>query len=287
MTAERLQELRTLGNAMALAGTLASHEHYEIPLLAEDGTVSQMRLTVKHEGGGTGRLELRMDFGVQEPGEAEEPGTVQERGGAEEPGTVRQSWESLYGQLELQGGVLTGTLECKSRQGLRQLEDRLPFIRSALGEAGLETGMISCGIRGNAGAVSGSIAMPGRVFHGGFAGGFVGRGSAVAAGDAGAENAAAGRSAVAARDAAAGRSSVAAGGSSVAAGDVAAGGSSVAAGDAATGGSAVAAGDVAAGDVAAGRSSVAAAPAVEDAGGPGRLKNLYMAARILVEAFRA
>ncbi len=132
LTFERLQQLRTLGRAMSLSERLAGQEHYEIPVVREDGSISRIRLTVRHGAkaeqsqGANGKVELSM--------------------GMLQPGT--EEYVPVKGDFWVQNGKLEGYFRCESRQAQEVLEQKLPAIREAIAAAGLETGSLTSHLAG-------------------------------------------------------------------------------------------------------------------------------------------
>lgn len=122
LTFDRLQELRRLGRMMNLSEGLARQEHYEIPLFHEDGSLSRISLTVRHEGGRKGQLELTAETG---------------------------DGEVVRGDFRLRGGALEGYFRCDSRESKERTEGVLAGLRNTLEAAGFECGSLTSHLTGS------------------------------------------------------------------------------------------------------------------------------------------
>ena len=151
LTFERLQQLRTLGRAMNLSERLAGQEHYEIPVIREDGSVSRIRLTVRH-GAGAKRSQANPPEGEPIRGAN---GTLELSMGMPLAGEANALWQTeteeyapIKGDFWIQNGRLEGYFRCESRQAKKALEQKLPAIREACTAAGFETGSLTVHLTG-------------------------------------------------------------------------------------------------------------------------------------------
>lgn len=116
---ERLQQMRTLGEMLNLSGRLARQEHYEIPLVEQDGTVSCIRLTIRQAAETT---HGRMEIGMRLP----------------------ETEEEIKGDFWIREEQIEGYFRAETRQSQEVLLQKTEVIRSVLEEEGFRVGRIHC-----------------------------------------------------------------------------------------------------------------------------------------------
>ncbi|SFS01251.1 DUF6240 domain-containing protein [Anaeromicropila populeti] len=109
LTMDVMQTFRMMGSSLKLAGKLAANEEYHIPLFLEN-TVSAIHLTIKHQAGKQGKVEINVD--------------------SDKLGKVKA-------ELDVKDSFLTGFVMVDSSSALGQLKEQKQEMINKMSELGL------------------------------------------------------------------------------------------------------------------------------------------------------